>query len=309
MDVKINFVDKIAIGATLTSSTVIEGIVRFSERLASPDGALVKPVPVINLINPANIINSHTFWEMELELDSDNLTAIRNQIVTNGSSTTRVLRDNDENDRVDYFTVNSVNTSCDVVSYVYDTQKVWLSSAGGGVSNRPGTARNTSVYKFLCTGARTIGSTVIAGTQTGDERYTGIVRVELEPGNSATNILDYNWGLVGPDGGDMVSPRFTPNTYAPVGTVEFSGKHWVLSFTFDTYTTLFNSYIAQTSGQVMIPQAVNVYLSKSDGTTRVHTYQSGTCWVRGFAPSNVTEKDTYHPGVVELVCIGSRADS
>lgn len=309
-DTKINFVDKIQIGSTSTSGEVIEGIVRFSERLASPDGALVKPVPVINLINPATTINSHTFYEMELELDSDNITAMREQVVTNASTTTRVLRDNSENDRVDRFIVNSVNTSCQIVSYLYETQKVWLSAAAGGVSNRPGTARNTSVYKFLCIGSRTIGSTEITATQTGDERYTGIQKVELTSGTLvATNILDYNWSLVGPDGGDIVAPRFTPNTYDAVGTLEFSGKHWIITLAFDTYTTIFNNYIKQTSGQVVIPSGVNIYLTKSDGTTRVHTYQSGMCWVRGYAPSNVIEKDTYHPGVVELVCIGQRIDS
>jgi hypothetical protein len=244
---------------------------------------------------------------MEMEIDGDNLTAMRGIPVTSLSSTTRVLRDNSANDRIDYFAVNSINQSGAIVSYVYQTQKNYLTYAGGSVSNRPGTQRNPSVYRFICIGTRTIGTTEITASQTADERYTGITKITVN-GVDVTNILDYSWELVGPDGGEMVAPRFTPNTYAGVGVREDSGKYWKLKFVFDTYTTAFNSYISDTGVNAVIP-TLTVTLMKADCTERVHTYEASKCYVTGYAPSNVAENETYNPGVVEVACIGIRADS
>ncbi len=310
-EVKLVYCDKVAIGHQSDGSsgdyTVTEGIIRFSDRMVSPEGALSKIVPVINVINPVGVVHNHRYFETELELNGDNLTIMRNQVVTNTSTTTRVLRTDDENDRIDYFAVNSVNQSGTVVSYVYQTQKNYLAYAAGSVSIRPGTTYNPTIYRFIHIGTKTIGSTTITQTESGDERYTGISKVTVN-GTDVTNILDYSWEFVGPEGKDIVEPAFTPNVYAGVGVKEYSGKHWRMKLTFDTYSDAFNSYISQTSGNTVIP-SLAVVLKKSDCSLRTHIYASGNTYVAGFAPSNVIENDTYHPGEIDFVCLGTRTDS
>ena len=270
---------------------------------------MVDPVPVINTTKPATVAQRGRYWEVEIEVDSDAPAVFKNtQQVTTGTAASRALMDSADNARIDYFIVNHIDTAGSTVSHLYETQRVYLVYAKGRVSNEKGVDRHTTVYRFICRGNRSVGSTAISGSQANDEQYTGIQKITVNS-SDCTNILWYEWEFVGQDGGDILTPRFTPNTYESVGVTEWPGKYWRLRFGIDSTSTVFDSYINDDGANAVIPD-LSVTIVKSDGNTRVHTYQASKSYVSNFDPSSeVAERATYNTSVVEVVCIGTRTDT
>lgn len=299
--------DAVAIGSSSGAAGVCESIIRFSNRLVSPDGVLVEPIPVINLVNPAAVSDRPRYWETELELDGDNITLMRGTAV-NGTGTSRVIKDIARNDAISYMFASGTDTAGNSVSYDYESDMIYCSHAEGHVSNEPGTTRSPTLYRFLTLGTLTVGASTIAGSESTHEKYDRIDSV-VANGVTATNILKYDWYLVGSEGGDILYPRTTPSIYTGVSAVEPSGKHWRIVLTFDTYTNCFDGNIGQTTANTPLATTLAINLHKTDGGTRTHTYQALVTHVTGFVKSSVRERDLYHPGVVELICNGSRTDS
>jgi len=308
-DVKIDYVTKVALGYDSTNADTALAIVRFSDRLVSPDGAMVEPVSVINTVKPATVGQRASYYEMELELDSDN-SMFYDQQVTSGVATSRALRDSAANGRIDYFIVNLKDTAGATVSYLYETQRVYLTGASGRVSNEKGTERNPTIYRLICRGNKTVGNTDITakGGASKEVQYTGISSVVLNAGanTTAVNILEYEWEFVGPDGSDILDVRTTPNTYEGVGVTEWSGKHWRLKLTFDSYTDIFDSYIEDDAVNPVIAAVVNVVMKTAAGSTQVHSYETSKCYISNVDGETV-EKATRNPVTYELVCIGTRS--
>ena len=300
-------VDAVAIGSTSGSATVLENIIRFSCKQVSPEGVLVEPIPVINNVQPATAESRNKHWEIELELDSDNLTVFRG-IAVNTDPLSRVLSDVNRNSAIGYFLVAGVDTAGNNVSYSFETLKTWLSFHRGHVSSAPNVARHPSLYRFICTGTRTVGSLNISGTDTTGERYVRINSVTVN-GLPATNVLTYDWELVGATGTNILNARHSPGSYQALGVSEPSGKHWAFRLVFDSNTDIFNNYIKEDVANPVIGSAIVVSLQKTDGSARLHTYHTSKCYISGNAPSSITEKNIYNPGALEFICIGTRVDS
>ena len=299
VDTKLVRVDAVAIGVSSGTYTVIENIIRFSCKQVSPEGVLVEPIPVINNVQPATAESRNKHWEIELELDSDNKVAFRDSAI---------ISDVNRNAAIGYFLVAGVDTAGNNVSYSFESLKTWCSFHRGHVSSAPNVARHPSLYRFICTGTRTVGSNSISGTDTTGERYVRVNSVTVN-GNPAYNVLTYDWELVGATGTNILNARHSPGSYQALGVVEPSGKHWAFRLVFDSSSDIFNAWIKESESNPFIHSTVAVSLQKTDGVARIHTYQIDKCYVSGNAPSSITEKNIYNPGALEFICIGTRLDT
>jgi len=286
---------------------VVEALVRVSDRLISPEGALVEPVPVIGTVKPATVAQRGRYWEIEVEVDSDNITAFRTTDVSVTEGNQYALQDSQANDAIQYFIVNYTNSAGTTVSKLFESDRVYLTYARGRVTNEQGAERHTTTYRFICRGNRTIGTTEIAGDASNDEQYIGINKITVNS-TDMTKIRSYEWEFCGPDGGDILTPRFTPNTYEGVGVTEWDGKHWKIRIEMDSYDTTWIGSLINDDGANTALTTFNVVLDTTTGT-RTHTYQASKVYVINGPDDTVTERSLYNPGVIELICIGTRSDS
>jgi len=306
-DVKLVNVTKFAIGYDADNCEVVEALVRVSDRLISPEGGMVEPIPVIGATKPATVAQRGRYWEIEVEVDSDNITAFRETDVDNAASDQFALQDSEDNDAIEYFLVNYKNSAGTTVSKLFESGRVYLTYARGRVTNEQGVDRHTTTYRFICRGNRTIGSTAIAGTASHDEQYIGITKIAVN-GTDMTKIRSYEWEFCGPDGGDIVTPRITPNTEEPVGVTEWDGKHWKIRIEMDTYDTTWIGSLINDDGANTALTSFAVTLTTTTGT-RVHTYQANKVYVINGPDDTVSERSLYNPGVIDLICIGTRTDT
>jgi hypothetical protein len=296
-------VDKIHVGSSVGSYNTIEKIIRYSDRLVSPNGRLATPVPIVNDVKPAAKQDHYRYWDIEVVLDGDNPTIFTNMDCDGSGG--RILNDTDRNDGIGFFVVEGVDTEANIISYTFESGKVFLASTSGHVSNEPGVERSPVLYRFVCVGDRTEGSSSYTGSDSTTDQYVRVESVTINT-ESATNIMSYRWEMVGPEGGDILYPRFTPSVFDGIGVVEPSGKYWKFVITFDTSTTLFNNYIHSDAANDMIDYPVYITLTTSVGGTATHTLETSKVYVSGYQPSSLLESATYQPGAVELVCIGTR---
>lgn len=155
------------IGRTAGDCQTITNIVSFSERVISPDGNLVDPLSVINVVLPSGVHQNQKYWELELVLDTDWLpdTAAptsywaRTQKV-NAANTLPAIVDNGENTAIEYF-VASIRRSDGVVRTLtyanVATNVLWCTGETTEVVNdETGTRHQTTTYKFICLQERVV---------------------------------------------------------------------------------------------------------------------------------------------------------
>jgi hypothetical protein len=222
-DTKLLRVSNVAIGYDSSNATTAVSIVRVSDRLVSPEGAMVEPVPVLGQNQPATVAQRGRYWEVELELDSDNIDMFRTQDVVSGAGSGQAWEESSDNNAIDYFMINFEDTAGNTVSHLYESDRVYLAYARGRVSNEKGVDRQSTVYRLFCIGNRTVGSTAITAKGGTDEQYTGVQKIAVA-GTDVNNVLWYEWEFVGQDGGEILSPRITPNTYEAVGVTEWGRR-------------------------------------------------------------------------------------
>jgi len=307
-EVKLVKIDKVVIGYDSDNYTTISRIVRHYDELMSPDGDMVEGIPVLTSNQLATVAQRGRYWMIELEIDSDNITAFRTQDVVSGATTATAWRETSDNPAIDYFVVSGTDSAGDTKSFTYETDRVYLVGARGRVSNEPGVELHTSTYKFICIGNRTRGSTSITGSDSTSESYTGIQKCTVN-GTDIDNAYIYEWEYVGVDGGDIVVPRFTPNTYEAVGVTEYPGKHYVVRITMDSYDTTWYGSLINDDGSNAALSSFSVTLNKAGGGTRVHTYEASKVWVRRHPATETIDGALRNTGQVELICIGTRVDS
>ena len=180
-DTKPDYAQRVAIGYDSSNKENVTAIVRFSDRLVSPDGMLSEPISVINTTDPATVGHRHRHWEMELELDTDNTTAFEGTQVTSGAAASRALRQGADNGAIGYFVVNFYDTGATLRSYTYESGRTYVTNVRGRTNNERGTERNTTVYKLICRGNRTTGTAAISGSAaTNDKTHTGIAGVAAQ---------------------------------------------------------------------------------------------------------------------------------
>ena len=275
-DYKYANVKKVAIGSNLAGTAgthyeTVESLVRVSDRLVAPAGNMVEPLVVINTVKPVGVTHLGRLWEIEVEVDSDN-PAFYAQDVTGSSK--YALSDSAVNAPIagfNYYVEESDGTD---VTFDFEASRTYLTRASGRISNEPGTERNTATYRFLCRGnrGRTEESAIASPGTVDDVQYTGVSKVTVNS-NDCDQVLWYEWSFEGADGGDILTPRFTPNTYEAVDIVEWPGKLWRIRIAIDSETSVFNSYINDDGVGTVIPGFV-VTLDKAGGGTATHTYES-----------------------------------
>ena len=307
-EVKLVKIDKVAVGYDSGNYTTISRIVRHYDELMSPDGDMVEGIPVLTSNQMATVAQRGRYWMIELEIDSDNITAFRTQDVVSGGTTAPAWRETSDNPAIDYFVVSGTDSAGATKSFTYETDRVYLVGARGRVSNEPGVEYHTSTYKFICIGNRTRGSTTLSGTDSASESYTGVAKCTVNTVD-IDNVYVYEWEYVGVNDGDILIPRFTPNKYEAVGVTEYPGKHYVIRVTMDTYDTTWYDSLINDDGANSALTSFTVTLNKAGGGTRVHTYQANKVWVRRHPASETTDGGVRNTGEVELICIGTRVDT
>ncbi len=304
-DTKYDYVYRLGVGYDSTHYTAIANLRRWSEKLVSPDGDMVRPIEVINTVAPVSVSHRHRYYVMEAELDSDNVEAFTTQQVESGDAASRAMRDGALNDPVGYFVVQFKDTAGGNVSHTFEAGKVYLVGGRGFCSNEHGTTSNSSIYSFLCYGTRTVGTTNLSTAVATDRKLTGITNVTCN-GAASTNILSVEWEYL-----TDIQPQFMPNVTAALGIKEWTGKYWVLRVTTDTKTSIFDSYISDTGAGTVIPSLSVAYSAvKYDGTiqTETHTYEANKCYISRVDPAvEARWQGERNPVTYEIICIGTRS--
>ena len=312
-DYKYAYAAKVALGKNLagtagTDYETVEALVRVSDRLVSPGGAMVEPLVVINQVNPAGVGHRGRYWEIEVEVDSDNPAFYLQDVDNTTGGTQAALEDDAVNTDIDGFAYYVEESDGTDVKYLFEAARVYLTRASGRVSNERGNDRNTAVYRFICRGnrTRTEEAAITSPGQVDDVQYTGVNGITIS-GASSTNILWYEWSFEAADGGDVLTPRFTPNTYESVGVTEWPGKVWRIRLAIDSETSVFDSFINDDGVGAVIPSTV-ITLDKAGGGTATHTYAATKVYVANYDPYlSMSEGSENNYGVIELLCYGTRS--
>lgn len=156
-DVKYDIVTRVEIGfnAAIGSHTDITNIVSFADRLVSRDGKHVDPINIPNQDIPQGVHQNQKMYEMELILDSDNYEAMYGQQVQAGAATSRVIREGQDNDYIEYFRVFIRESDGTETTYTYESEQVWCVGEIHEYSNERGQRHQPTTYRFECLGTKT----------------------------------------------------------------------------------------------------------------------------------------------------------
>ena len=136
--------------------------------MVSPDGNLVDPLSVINVVLPGGVHQNQKYWELTLVLDTDWLpdTAAplaywaRTQKV-NAANTLPAIVDNGENTAIEYFVVSIRKSDGTVRTLTYANvaaNVLWCTGETIEVVNdETGTRHQTTTYTFICLQERVVG--------------------------------------------------------------------------------------------------------------------------------------------------------
>lgn len=167
---KYDIVTLIEIGATDVSHANITNIVSFADRIVSLDGSMLDPLSVINAWNPGGVHQNHTYWEMELVLDTNWKVITTSPGVgyweyfemVDNALTMPALRDANYNPSIEYFVVTIREHDGTITTLTYadgtvDTARpnlVWLVGKTVDIDNEKGTRHQTTTFRFICFGDR-----------------------------------------------------------------------------------------------------------------------------------------------------------
>ena len=299
-DTKYDYLSKIGLGYDSTHYTAMTNVLRYSDRLVSLDNDLLKPVETFNAVQPVTVGHAHRFWQVELQLDTDNASAFETQQVTSGDAASRALKSSAANSSIGYLVAQFKDTAGNNVSHSFEAAKTYLTYAKGICSNEHGVQWNPSTYRFICVGSRTVGTTNLSVADSTQIKYTGVNKVTVN-GSDVVNVLSVEWEFLAD-----IMPIFVPNTYTGLGVKEWTGKYWVLRVTTDTKTDAFDSYINQTGANAVIP-TLSVLYNTSAGGTATHTYEASKSYISRVDPAvNYQWQADRKVATYEVSCIGTR---
>jgi len=267
--------------------------VSFADRVVSPDGDMVDPMTVINLYSPAGIHDNHTYWEMEMVLDTDyinNTGTMTNywayhQQVQAAVGASRAIICNGDNYYIEWFRViirESDGTQTRLTYAAEDSELVWCIGETSNFNNEPGERHQTTTFKFICFGERVKDYKHAApwwtrsGTTEANVKYMRVDSVTVNA-LTATNILRFSDDFV-----MNMTPQFIPNTFQ--GQDLKQDQHYrILTIVVDSENAIFDPYISVTAANTLIPIVNNIIvvftLADGAGTVRTWTYTSDMKYV------------------------------
>lgn len=124
-------------------------------------------------------------------------------------------------------------------------------------------------------------------------------------GVTDTNVLSFREEHV-----MNITPQFVPNTYQGLGVLE-KAKWRVLTFTFDSDSTAFDSSYSVTAANSAIGTAFTVKFTVADsaGTEETWTYEHAKSYVQRKEPGRIEDGATRNTTEYTVITYGSRTPS
>lgn len=253
----------------------IDNVVSFADRVVSPDGDMVAPLTTINAFSPVGVHDNHTYYEMEMVLDTDYINNTANmanywayhQQVQNGVAASRAIICDGDNYFIEWFKVYIREADGTQTRLTYankDEELVWCIGETSEFNNEPGSRHQTTTFKFICYGERVKDYKHVAPwwTRTAtDEANVKYMRVDNVTVNAliGTNILRFSDDFV-----MEMNPQFIPNTF--IGQDLKQDQHYrILTVVVDSENAIFDPYFSPIAANAAIPGNLDVNFTLADG--------------------------------------------
>lgn len=153
-DEKYKDIESLAIGYSALECEMITEVIRFSDKIVSPDGKIVQPFSAINDKVPPDVTHHHRYMLVEVVTDGFNKEAFFDQQVQELVATSRVIRLAEYNDFIEYFvaTLLKGDGTGDTTTRTYESGTVILSGLHIHVTNRKGTKYHPVTSRFKVRG-------------------------------------------------------------------------------------------------------------------------------------------------------------
>jgi len=156
VDVKYDYCASVKIGYAAGFCTTITNVLYYADEIVVVDGdGEVEPIPVINTVHPVGVSGRHKHWKMTVALDSNDMEAIYTQVVQNGVATSRAIREDADNDFIEYFVVSLVKLGGGTVTVTFDADSVWCTLEKESWSFLEGVEFQPTILEFICIENRT----------------------------------------------------------------------------------------------------------------------------------------------------------
>ena len=132
-----------------------------------------------------------------------------------------------------------------------------------------------------------------------DRKYIGVSKITVNSVDS-TNVIRVEHEYV-----MNLKPVTMRGTVECVDVNELPKKFHRYTLTFDTQSTVFDSYIDDDGDNPVIP-SMSITLDLAGGDTELWTLQAGKSYVESRGERRIEGQVERRPGVVVVICIGTR---
>ena len=150
-DVKYDYCASVKIGYTAVEMTTITNILYYAHEIMTPGGdGEVEVIDGINVVLPLGVSGRHKYHLITVALDSNDIEALYTQQVQNGVAASRAIREDADNDDIEYFVVALKKIGVGTDTFTFDSGSVWCVDEEEDWNFEEGVEFQPTILTFIC---------------------------------------------------------------------------------------------------------------------------------------------------------------
>jgi len=151
VSIKYDYCASVKIGYDAGHCTTITNVLYYADEIVVLDGdGEVEPIGVINTVAPVGVSGRHKHWLITVALDSNDMEALYTQAVQALDAAARAIKDDADNDAIEYFVVSLVKLGGGTVTVTFDSGAVYCTKEKETWNFLEGVEFQPTVLTFIC---------------------------------------------------------------------------------------------------------------------------------------------------------------